>query len=127
MKPSTARHILIVEDDRWFAESAQRTLQAHGWRVSMAHDAHEALDRLEDGMPDLLLLDLFLPQANGLQLLHELRGYDDSVHLPVVLISSALQDTSAQDLQAYGVVAVCDKAVLTPAQLVRTVREVLEK
>jgi CheY-like chemotaxis protein len=125
--PATSHHVLIVEDDVWFAASAKRTLEAHGYHVDWAPGAQEAAEMVAAKRPDLIVLDIFLPEANGLQLLHELRGYDDSFDVPVIVCSGSVHDIPAQALDSYGVLSVLDKTTLTPAQLAKSVGEVLRK
>lgn len=125
---ATARHgVLIVEDDRWFAESAVRTLAARGITARWVADAQAAADAVADTPPALILLDFFLPSANGLQLLHELRGYDDTADVPVVLISSAAGSLDRADCAAYGVIDVMDKTTMTPSTLIAAVTQVLQR
>lgn len=123
--PTKNHHILIVEDDQWFADSARRTLTAHGFEAAWTPSAQEAAEMVAEATPDLIVLDIFLGQANGLQLLHELRGYDDTSDIPVIVCSNAAKGMAAREFESYGVLTVLDKTTLTPARLVRAVNEVL--
>lgn len=80
--------ILIVEDDadsRWIF----RTVLAHaGYRVIDAENGREGLARLGETVPDLLVLDLMLPQIDGLELLERIRGHPDTSGLPVLAMSA---------------------------------------
>lgn len=127
MYQSTDRHILIVEDDRWFADSTRRTLNAYGFTTAWAAEAQQAAEMVAERRPDLILLDIFLPNANGIQLLHELRGYDDSFDVPVIVCSTAAQDLRLENLESYGVLTLLNKATTTPASLIKAVKEVLYK
>ena len=65
--------ILLVEDDATLVLSLEMTLQAHGHHVIVCRRLAEARDILKGGLPDLLLLDLGLPDGDGLDLCQELR------------------------------------------------------
>lgn len=121
-----AYKILIVEDDSWFAGSLGRTLKAHGFETFWAPSAQAAAEMVGQHPFDAIVLDIFLHQANGLQLLHELRSYDDSFDVPVIVCSSAASDILPRSLESYGVLAVLDKASLTPAALIEAVVGVLK-
>jgi DNA-binding response OmpR family regulator len=109
-------HILLVEDDAWIAECYSRWLQADGHRVRVSCDAQEAIDYVDDLPPDLIVLDLLLPHANGVQLLHTLQSYSDLASIPVLLCSSSLTD-DMPDVTHYGITQVLPKAELTPHRL----------
>lgn len=80
-------HILIVDDDVHFCEVLQAYLENHGFRISIAGTAREAIDFLQSGgLPDLILSDIRLPDVDGvaLQSLSEELGFE----IPFLFISS---------------------------------------
>ncbi len=116
-------HILLVEDDKWMADCYQSWLKAAGHTVMHAPDAQAALGAIDTKQPDAILLDLFLPHANAVQLLHAIRSSTDLTGVPVVLCSSSLPD-DVPDLSAYGVKRVIAKSELTPQTLPALLAEV---
>ena len=116
--------VLLIEDEQWMADCYTQWLQAVGHTVRHVRDAQDALDELDDTLPHLILLDLFLPHANGIQLLQTLRSHMDLSRIPIILCSTALPPESLP-LEAYGVVSVVDKAVVSPRSLQQTVGEAL--
>ncbi len=66
-------HVLLVEDDAALGEVIRRGLVANGFRVDWAQDGESAFDRAFDGVFDVVVLDLMLPDMGGLDLLRELR------------------------------------------------------
>jgi len=86
------KNILIVDDDEALCRSIQIILETRGYRVRFACSASKGWNLLEEEVPDLLFLDLVLPDADGLELLEELaRKYPG---LPVVVVSGR-QDMAA--------------------------------
>nr|WP_217283375.1 response regulator [Paraburkholderia sp. NMBU_R16] len=80
-------HILIVDDDRGIRELVGTYLEKQGMRVTLAANGREMRARLEDGAPDLIVLDLMLPGEDGLALCRELRvGKFRAV--PVVMLTA---------------------------------------
>jgi DNA-binding response OmpR family regulator len=78
--------ILVVEDTPAYAEALERTLQLEGHRVLLATRAREALARASVEPPDLVVLDLGLPDRDGYHVLRELRGRGNEC--PVLILSA---------------------------------------
>ena len=118
------RYVLMVEDDRWLADSYQRVLEKAGFKVVSVGGAEGAIRQVETASPDVILADMLLEGNTVMGLLHELQSYDDTTQIPVIICTSLSHESLAVDrLHSYGVRAVLDKAVLTPEQLVATVKE----
>src|SRR6187399_655918 len=84
--------ILMVEDSRVSLEVYAQRLEKRGYQVATAISAEEARAELEAGVPDLILLDVFMPKVSGFEFLRELRGDPKTSRVPIILIS-ALSDT----------------------------------
>lgn len=117
------KRILVVEDDSWQAEYIARQLERAGYRVQVAAHALQAIEVIDQQLPDIIILDMFLPGANGVTLLHEIRSHADLAHIPVIVCSA--EQVSAKQLKPYGVVEVLDKTIMTNADLQAAVRRVL--
>jgi CheY-like chemotaxis protein len=116
--------ILLVEDDALLADCYRRWLTGGGYKIQHASDAQTALDILDEHPPQVILLDLLLPGANGIQFLHMLRSHADLAHIPIIMCSNALPD-SLPDMLPYGVRGTLDKATLTRERLCAAIAEVL--
>lgn len=80
--------ILIAEDEPAQAEVLKYNLQAAGYDVSIAPDGAEALMRIEEDRPDLLVLDWMLPEVSGIEVCRRLRKSDDYRDLPIVMLTA---------------------------------------
>lgn len=80
--------VLIVEDDVPTRELMERTLKKVGWRVTAVENGRVALDQLENHIPDLILLDLMMPEMDGFQFISELRQTPQWCHIPTVVITA---------------------------------------
>jgi len=76
--------VLIVEDEHVLARNCQEKLQAHGFEAKVAHDGKEALATNAKFCPDVIILDLRLPDADGLDLLPKLKAESPSTNVVVV-------------------------------------------
>lgn len=119
-------NILLIEDEPWLGELYVQLLGAEH-DVTWLRDGYDAMASVDQKQPDVIVLDILLPWANGIQLLHELVSYDDTARIPVVLFSAALPDNLDEAvLRGYGVVATLDKTAVKPAQVLRTINGVLK-
>ena len=102
-KPS----ILVVEDDRSLREMYRAALRSAGYEVGAVEDGTDALRRLEHWSPDVIVLDLALPQMNGRDLRHELRARPETRQIPIVVVSG----TDTSDLKPGDVAAILQKPI----------------
>jgi two-component system response regulator QseB len=78
--------VLVVEDDRMIASGLDRALRQEGYAVDGVADGRSAAEALRTARFDIVLLDLGLPQRDGLEVLRELRGRGDST--PVIIVTA---------------------------------------
>ena len=82
-QPAGAR-ILVVDDDPSIVRAVRTILPRHGFQIETAETGHQALERHAVGHPDLILLDLGLPDMDGLEIIQKLRAYSST---PIVVLS----------------------------------------
>ena len=80
--------ILIVEDNEANRLLAGAVLEREGYRVEMAGNAEEALQKLANGSPDLILMDVQMPGMDGLTLTRRLKGNARTADIPVVALTA---------------------------------------
>jgi DNA-binding response OmpR family regulator len=117
--------ILIVEDDDWLAEQYGRLLNEAGYTVELAAHALAAMDAIDTVRPDLILLDMLLAGPNAFTLLHELQSHADLATIPVIMCTNSADQIADEDISAYGVLQVLDKATVLPEEIVAAIRKVL--
>ena len=89
------RRALVIEDDTDTRAWLARMLREEGWAVVEAMNGREALTRLAEAVPDIMLLDLIMPEMDGFEFLDELRHHEPWRRLPVVVVTAA--ELSAAD------------------------------
>lgn len=117
--------VLLVEDDTLLARQFKRQIEVAGYEALWARHAGEAMARLDEAMPDVIILDLILPVRSGFALLHELQSYDDTASVPIVVCSSSASQTKLAELAPYGVKRLVDKVTMVPGDIVAAVRAVV--
>ncbi len=81
--------ILVVEDDLPTRDVLRRSITDLGWSVAEAGNGREGLERFDELVPDLILLDLMMPEMDGFQFLSELRARSGGESIPVVVMTAA--------------------------------------
>ncbi|MBL0421688.1 response regulator [Ramlibacter sp. AW1] len=81
--------VLLVDDELSSAEVLGLILSREGYEVTMAADGQQALLRLRDTRPDLVITDFMMPVLNGAELVNALRKLPEHAHTPVLLMSGA--------------------------------------
>ncbi len=102
------RRILIIEDEDDIREVAQLTLEAvSGWQVSTAASASEGLAKAEIEQPEAILLDIMMPNMDGLATFRQLRANPATWHIPVILLTA--KPTNVDQFAQIGVAATIAK------------------
>jgi CheY-like chemotaxis protein len=94
--------VLVVDDAEAVRTATGLVLEDLGARVRTAADGAEALERLRDELPDLVLCDLMMPRLDGRQLIRALRGDPRWAGLPVVAVSGIMDDRDVEPLRRLG-------------------------
>ncbi len=81
--------VLIVEDDRDVAATIHEVVEERGYRAIRAENGREALARLEDETPSLMLIDLFMPVMNGAELLKVIKKSPKLSAIPRIIMTAA--------------------------------------
>jgi DNA-binding response OmpR family regulator len=115
--------IFIIEDDEIVAEIYKDKLQAEGYDVEVAHDGKSGYLRLTAFDPDLLLLDMMIPELAGVELLTMVRGNASLKDLPVIAFSAS--DEMLEEAKRLGATRVLSKGEYQPNQIVARITELI--
>jgi two-component system chemotaxis sensor kinase CheA len=117
-----ALRVLLVEDSLTTREVLRVLLETHGCEVRVAGDGEEALRRIREGRPDLVLSDVNMPRKDGLTLTRELKADPATAALPVVLLTSQAEAAAQEAGLAAGAAAYLVKSRFSPALLRETLK-----
>jgi len=118
--------VLVVDDDPAIRELLRRQLEGDGYRVVEAENGRVALERLRDGAPGLIVLDLMMPEMDGFEFMEELRRQESWSGIPVIVLTS--KDVTVEDQQRLngGVERVIQKGAYTRESLLGEVRRLVK-
>jgi DNA-binding response OmpR family regulator len=84
-----AKKILVVDDEKDMLFMLRFRLEAEGYAIITAEDGIEAYSKIIEEKPDLVLLDILLPGIDGLQLCRKLKDNQDTVRIPVIMLTAS--------------------------------------
>lgn len=122
-----ANKILIVDDDLYIRELYTDILKDAGFEVEVAENGNSGLEKIRKGGFDLILLDVMMPELDGLGVLKELKNKPPGVkNGPVVLLTNLAHDPIIKEALDLGASGYLIKSDLNPEQLVVKVKERLK-
>ncbi len=83
-----AYKLLVVDDDKDIVQTLQKRLIQEGYEVAVAYDGDEALVKVKEENPDVILLDLVMPRMDGFQVIQEVREKYKDKWRPIIIISA---------------------------------------
>jgi CheY-like chemotaxis protein len=117
--------ILIVEDEQSLNEAYQMILQKAGYTVKVAFNGQEALDTVSGGDPDLILLDLRMPQMDGIEFLREFKLREKHPKVKVIVFSNYDMQKEIDEAYNLGADRYFMKALASPKELLQVVDNTL--
>ncbi len=123
---TSPRPVLVVEDDPATREVIRRALERDGWIVSEAENGRSALESLAQAMPDLVVLDLMMPEMDGFEFVDELRRTEAGRRVPVVVVTA--KEITEEDRERLGgqVRRIFQKGSFSREELTAELRRALE-
>jgi twitching motility two-component system response regulator PilH len=118
--------ILIVDDSKFIAQAYSRVLLGLGYRVLIACDGKTGIFAAESCNPSLILLDMLMPDMDGLAVLRTLKRTPSTINIPV-LITSSLSEKNADKLIEEGAVGYFEKGSMTQEKLENAISGILKK
>ena len=117
--------ILLVEDEPLVARMMEKALKFDGFDVAVAIMGEEGLNKAKSEKPDLILLDIMMPEPDGIEVLERLKADDDTKAIPVVMLTN-LSGTHDEELaKAKGAVGYWVKKDARPGEMGKRIRAVL--
>ncbi|MGH7241195.1 MAG: response regulator [Candidatus Saccharimonadales bacterium] len=112
--------VLIVEDETLLSDVYSMVLNLNGFMTEVVGNGLEALEKLKTFEADIILLDLLMPQMDGITFLKTLR-HDPTKHPKIIVYSNLLDSRKEEEVKSLGAVEIVLKSSLTPDGLVELV------
>jgi PAS domain S-box-containing protein len=119
----TVGEILVVEDEEMTCRTLRQLLERDGWQVTEAGNSLAALEQLNQHLPHLILMDLVLPEMDGLELISQIKQHPQWRNIPIIVVTAAdLRPEERSQLTGY-VEQVLQKGSYQPSELLLDIRE----
>ncbi len=92
MQIMAKKKILVVDDERSIVRLVQVNLERAGYEIVTAYDGVEALEKVKDEMPDMVVLDVMMPRMDGFEVLKNLQADPRYQDIPVIMLTAKAQD-----------------------------------
>ena len=117
--------IAIIEDDPVISQMYRMKFEADGFDVQLANDGKKGVALVENFLPDLILLDLQMPEMSGDEALSVIRKSAWGKDIPAIILTNLGEEEAPKHIRSLGIHSYIVKAELTPRQVVQRVKEAL--
>lgn len=116
---------MIVEDDSFVMDIYKTKLSQEGFSVVEAENGAEALKKLKDVKPNLMLLDIIMPYMDGLEVLKKMKENEDTKDIPVILLTNLSQKEEVDKGVSLGAKDYLIKSHFTPSEVLEKIKSCL--
>lgn len=117
--------IAIIEDDPVISQMYRMKFESDGFDVQLASNGERGVAMVQQFSPDIILMDLQMPEMDGTTALASIRRHDWGKNIPVIILTNLGQEEAPKELQSLGIHSYIVKAELTPRQVAQRVKEAL--
>lgn len=122
----TKKKVLLVDDEIDFVEVVSTRLEANGFEVLPAYDGEEALEKVKEARPDIIILDIMMPKINGFDVCRKLKLDQNYKDIPIIMLTAKFQTSDIKFGAAMGADAYITKP-FEPSVLLDKIHELLKK
>lgn len=119
--------VLIIEDDKFLTKIYKTKLTNEGFEIDIVMEGSKALEKALEFKPNLILLDIILPNMSGFEVLKKLKENKETKDIPVVILSNLGQDSDIEQGKELGAEDYWVKAKYTINEVVSNIKKELEK
>lgn len=119
--------LLLIEDDQDLSRLYATIFKKHGWQVVQADDGQKGVQLALEKEPDIVLLDLMLPEQGGLHVLKILRSLPETQSIPVAVMTAYPNPEYREEAEKHGVSLYLFKQQIEPWQLVDKIEELITR
>lgn len=119
--------IVCAEDDKLISASLIEGFKAAGFDANPAYDGEEAIAKIKEIQPDVVLLDIMMPKLDGLGVVWELKANPETANLPVVMLTNLSDPETVSKILEAGITDYLLKSEQTIDQIIEKVKEVMAR
>jgi len=117
------KKILIIEDEELLYNLLSKKLITGGYDVSISEDGQKGLDSMKKDIPDLVLLDIIMPNKNGFEVMEEMQKDERLKNIPIIIISNSGQPVEIDKAKNLGAKDWLVKTDFEPLEVIKKVKK----
>lgn len=117
--------IAIIEDDQTILQMYRMKFESDGFDVYIAADGQKGIETVKEHRPEIILLDLQMPNMSGEEVLTQIRSQSWGKTIPVIILTNLGEEEAPRHLRSLGIESYIVKADFTPRQVVDRVKKTL--
>jgi len=121
------KKILIIEDDKILADMYIVKFKKEGFDIVGTQNGAEGLELAKKEKPDMILLDVILPQIDGFSLLAKFKKSKDLKHIPIILLTNLGQQGDIEKGEKLGATGYLTKSNTTPSSVIEKVKQIMDE
>jgi len=118
--------VILAEDDKFISKAYLGGLQRAGFEVFHASDGNHVMEILKENKPDIILMDVIMPDKNGFETIEEIKLNEEYKDIPIIVLSNLGQETDIEKGKQLGAVDYLIKANFSVAEVVKKINEHLD-
>ncbi len=123
----SVRTIMVTDDNNFELTQMAQILETAGFKTLLAHNGAECLQKLEEEIPDLLILDLVMPETDGFEVLDRIRKKPETKNLPVIIVTAKNLSEDEKIRLRGRVITVITKGLSAPESFQNEIRRIIAK
>lgn len=120
------KKILIIEDDSVLQKALQEYLVGEGFEIESALDGEEGIKRAKNNNYDIILLDIILPKVDGYEVLRELKSFEKTQKIPIVLLTNLGSLNDVEKALEMGATTYLIKADYKLEEVAKKIKDILK-
>jgi DNA-binding response OmpR family regulator len=125
--PEEKKTVFLVEDDSFVSDIYSMKLNEEGFNVVLARNGMEALKKLEELVPDIILLDIIMPYVSGLEVLQKIKSKENLKKIPVILLTNVSEKEKIEEALGIGANDYLIKSHFTPSEVLAKINSFIKK
>ena len=117
--------VLLIEDDLFMGDLMIQALQKAGFEVAVAKTGTEGVEKFKEAIPDIILLDIILPDQNGFDALRQIRRLPGGAEAKVLILSNLAREPQFEEAKRLGVIDYLVKANFSLEEIIARIRTAL--
>jgi len=119
------KKIILIEDDEFLFDVYKLKLEKENFKVEVVRDGSRALEKIKEQKPDMILLDIVLPNLDGWEILKQIKSNDEIKNIPVIILSNLAQEEQIKKSLKLGAIKYLVKSQYMPSEIIKEIKEIL--